>query len=81
MADAPDLELSAKSTPGQLSSFNHGRSGQNVLFEDGHVKFLTKCTNEGCPDHIYLNDDQQPTAGVHRDDAVTGSSSAHPLGE
>ena len=77
----PTSSVRPWSTPGQLSSFNHGRSGQNVLFEDGHVKFLTKCTDEGCPDHIYLNDDGQPTAGVHRDDAVIGSSSAHPLDE
>jgi len=81
MADAPDTEKSPLTAPNQLSSFNHGRSGQNVLFEDGHVKFLTKCTDEGCPDHIYLNDDMQPTAGVHRDDAVIGSSSAHPMGK
>ncbi len=81
MADAPDMERSAMATPGQLSSFNHGRTGQNVLFEDGHVKFLTKCTDDGCSDDIYLNDDGHPTAGVHRDDAVIGSSSAHPLDE
>jgi hypothetical protein len=75
MADAPDVEKSR----GQLSSFNHGRGGQNVLFEDGHVRFLTTCTADGCRDHIYLNDEGEPTAGVHRDDAVIGPSFAHPL--
>jgi hypothetical protein len=79
MADAPDAERSRSLPAGRLSSFNHGRSGQNVLFEDGHVQFLTKCNADGCPDDIYLNDEGQPTAGMHRDDAVIGPSFAHPM--
>jgi hypothetical protein len=65
--------------PASLSSLNHGRKGQNVLFEDGHVEFLQGCNAEGCPDNIFLNDRGQPTAGVHANDAVIGPSHAHPL--
>jgi len=86
MADAPDSESvrgesvrGNSAVPAQLSSLNHGRRGQNVLFEDGHVEFLKGCNAEGCPDNIFLNDRGQPTAGVHRDDAVIGPSHAHPL--
>jgi hypothetical protein len=82
MADAPNSESMrgrGPVVPAQLSSLNHGRRGQNVLFEDGHVEFLKKCTADGCPDDIFLNDDGQPTAGVHRNDAVIGPSHAHPL--
>ncbi len=82
MADAPGSAfVSGKGPPlpAQLSSLNHGRRGQNVLFEDGHVDFLKSCNADGCPDNIFLNDDGQPTAGIHRDDAVIGPSHAHPL--
>ncbi|HEX4145643.1 MAG TPA: hypothetical protein VHY91_19210 [Pirellulales bacterium] len=80
MADAPDSEtLRGSTVPAQLSSLNHGRRGQNVLFEDGHVEFLKGCNAEGCPDNIFLNDHGQPTAGIHRNDAVIGPSHAHPL--
>jgi hypothetical protein len=82
MADAPDGGLprgKAAVLPRQLSSLNHGRAGQNVLFEDGHVEFLDKSNPEGSQDNIFLNDDGQPTAGIHRNDAVIGPSHAHPL--
>jgi hypothetical protein len=75
MADAPD----GSTVSTQLSSLNHGRKGQNVLFEDGHVEFLKGCNAEGSPDNIFLNDHGQPTAGIHRNDAVIGPSHAHPL--
>jgi len=86
MADAPDSEVRGATAPARgsampasLSSLNHGRKGQNVLFEDGHVEFLQGCNAEGCPDNIFLNDRGQPTAGVHANDAVIGPSHAHPL--
>ena len=60
-------------------SMNHGGQGQNVLFEDGHVDYLKTCNAEGCKDNIFLNDRGKMAAGVHRDDAVIGPSSAHPL--
>jgi hypothetical protein len=89
MADAPDSDAvrseaarnaaAGDRIPAQLSSLNHGRRGQNVLFEDGHVEFLKGCNADGCPDNIFLNDQGQPTAGIHRNDAVIGPSHAHPL--
>jgi hypothetical protein len=82
MSDAPDSETArahGATVPAQLSSLNHCRKGQNVLFEDGHVEFLQGCNAEGCPDNIFLNDRGQPTAGIHSNDAVIGPSHAHPL--
>lgn len=72
MADAP-----SSSTP--FGSPNHGGHGQNVLFEDGHVQYLTSCKARGCKDDIFLNDQGQLAAGVHLHDAVIGPSHARPL--
>jgi hypothetical protein len=60
-------------------SLNHGGWGHNVLFEDGHVDYLKTCNAAGCKDNIFLNDQGKMAAGIHRDDAVIGTSSAHPL--
>ena len=73
VADAPLL------TSEGPRSFNHGGSGQNVLFEDGHVEYLTLCEIGGCHDNIYLNDQDQPAAGLHENDSVVAGSSARPL--
>jgi hypothetical protein len=73
VADAPLL------TSEGLRSVNHGLGGQNVLFEDGHVGYLTQCQISGCGDNIYLNDQEQPAAGLHENDAVVAGSSARPL--
>jgi hypothetical protein len=72
VGDAPLL------TSDGLHSLNHG-GGQNVLFEDGHAGFLTECQVGGCRDNIYLNDQDQPAAGLHENDAVLGASSARPF--
>ena len=71
MADAPH--------PTHQSSRNHGRCGQNVLFEDLHVQFLTTCKAKGCNDHIFTNDDGRAFAGLHAFDAVIGASNDCPL--
>jgi hypothetical protein len=63
MADAP-------SSQNPSLSLNHGGSGQNVLFEDGHVQYLTTCTAHGCQDNIFLNDEGQAEPGLHVHDAV-----------
>lgn len=47
----------------------HGR-GQNVLFADGAVKYMLMPTLNS--DHIYLNDNKQPRAGLHAKDFVLG---------
>jgi hypothetical protein len=53
--------------------------GQNVLFEDGHVAHLTRRSPEGCGDDIFLNDQGEVSAGMHRDDAVIAPSPAKPI--
>jgi hypothetical protein len=73
VADAPTMGADG------LRSMNHGINGQNVLFEDGHVEYLTMCEVSGCRDKIYLNDQDQPAAGVHENDSVVAGSSARPL--
>jgi hypothetical protein len=73
VADAPLL------TADGPRSFNHGGKGQNVLFEDGHAEFLTECEIAGCRDKIYLNDQDQPAAGLHENDSVIAGSAARPF--
>ncbi len=73
MADVPSLDGTDR------FSSNHGRCGQNVLFEDMHVKFLTTCRSRQCNDHIFENDEGQMHAGLHPDDTVVGTSDAVPV--
>lgn len=73
MADAPN-----HAEPDRFSS-NHGRSGQNVMFEDFHVEFLNTCECRDCKDHIFENKQGQPYAGLGEDDVVLGVSEAVPL--
>jgi len=58
------------------NSFNHGKLGQNVLFQDGHVEF---CVHRIVgKDDIYLNRNMKVAAGVDCNDAVLGSSASQP---
>ena len=68
MADA------ARRTRPDRQSADHGGQGQNVLFEDGHVQFLTSSQPSGWSDDIFANDRNQVAAGVHRNDSVIVSS-------
>jgi len=71
MADRPPTE----GTPG--NSFNHGGLGQNVLFADGHVRFLPQRTfGEG--DDIFMNRNKMVAAGLDATDVVLGFSAARP---
>jgi prepilin-type processing-associated H-X9-DG protein len=71
MADRPPAE-------GIMSnSINHGLAGQNVLFADGHVSFLTTRIY-GAGDDIYTNRDGKVGAGLDVGDIVLGYSSARP---
>ena len=72
MSDAP-------SDAAPYRSMNHGGCGQNVLFEDGHVQYLTTCNAEGCKDHIFTNDDGLVAPGRHVNDAVIGPSPLKPV--
>ena len=71
MADRPPAEGV------MLNSINHGGTGQNVLFADGHVKFLPERTL-GAGDDIFVNRDGIVAAGLDATDIVLGYSSARP---
>ncbi len=73
MADSPSHALPS------LQSRNHGGSGQNILYEDGHVKFLPTTKLLGLSDDVFTNDDGLVAAGVHADDSVIGSSPSAPI--
>ena len=59
------------------NSVNHGGAGQNVLFADGHVKFLTE-RNLGTGDDFFLNREGKIAAGLDPTDNVLGHSAARP---
>lgn len=81
MADSPAVDQAGHFSP------NHGRCGQNVLFEDGRVQFVSECQITGnCPvsgnstcDQFFTNAAGQVAAGVHPDDAVISPSHVGPL--
>ncbi len=68
MADRPPTEGI------ETNSINHGFDGQNVLFCDGHISFLTRRTFGG--DDIFRNDNGKMEAGVGPRDYVLGFSAA-----
>ena len=73
LADAPLENLR------NLAIGTHGR-GQNILFEDGHVKFLTTRVRPGSEsDDLFFNDEGVLSAGLHEYDSVLASSPVSPL--
>lgn len=76
MSDAPRLQSSGS----QANSDNHGGRGQNVLFEDGHVRYLNSCKECESSDDYFHNAAGHVAPGVHIDDAVIGHSATPPLG-
>jgi hypothetical protein len=73
VGDAP-----SNSRPRRASGNHRGR-GQNILFEDGHVKFLPLLPSSQLVDDPYHNRDGWVAPGVDRDDAVLGASADPPL--
>ena len=71
MSDAPRSQA-------PYYSLNHQGYGQNVLFEDLHVQYLTTCKAHGCDDDIFVNDSGQVAPGLHLHDAVIGASHSKP---
>ena len=72
MSDAPSSSCTMK------GSTNHGESGQNVLFEDGHVKFL-KCNKVPCfKDNLFVNNKGEAEAGKKWNDTVLVRSETVP---
>jgi prepilin-type processing-associated H-X9-DG protein len=80
-ADAPDnaiLIFADRAPPGRAlsNSTNHGGRGQNVLYLDGHVQFVTIRNLAG--DDIYLNRANCVAAGLGSRDTVLGPSASQP---
>jgi prepilin-type processing-associated H-X9-DG protein len=76
MADRPPNDIAQGGTG---NSPNHGGTGQNVLYADGHCDFFTKRTvGLTDADDIYVNFDRQVAPGKNCMDAVLGSSATHP---
>lgn len=60
------------------SSSHHG-PGHNVLFEDGHVRYVTTCWLIEGADHFFENAMGYVAAGVDADDAVIVPSGTPPM--
>jgi hypothetical protein len=58
---------------------NHGQRGQNVLFDNGSIRFLTECEFSACRDHYYQNDAGDQAPGLHENDAVLVESGMSPV--
>jgi hypothetical protein len=61
-----------------LKSMNHGGCGQNVLYQDGSVRYLKSCKLPNRDDHLFLNAEGEPAAGCGPLDTVLGRSDATP---
>jgi hypothetical protein len=72
MSDSPSDRLDHQSQ-------NHGGWGQNVLFENNSVKFVTRSRPEGSNDDIFTNDAGQVAAGLQQNDSVIGASQTAPI--
>ena len=72
MADRPPSEGIV------TNSINHGGGGQNVLFADGHLVFISGRTIGTEDDDIFLNADNRVAAGRGARDIVLGYSAARP---
>jgi prepilin-type processing-associated H-X9-DG protein len=71
MGDYPPADGDLGNSP------NHGRLGQNILFQDGHVAFITS-RQLGDDDDIFLNRSLKEAAGEGIGDYVLGQSAARP---
>ncbi|HWB00155.1 MAG TPA: hypothetical protein VG713_16795 [Pirellulales bacterium] len=76
MADAPS---GAHVLHEGRTSANHGRCGQNVLFEDGHVALLQTCRIKELGDHIFQNNLGHVAAGIGPEDSVIAPSDTAPV--
>jgi hypothetical protein len=73
LADVPSLHL-----PGRQSG-NHAGRGQNVLFEDLHIEFLTSPQREAFGEDFFRNRHGYIEAGVDEGDSVVVPSFVRPL--
>jgi len=72
MADMPSAHLAAR------QSSNHAGRGQNVLFDDLSVRFVT-CAGASCGDPFYENRHGLAAAGADHEDAVIAGGATSPL--
>lgn len=75
MGDRPPLHVFAGD---RSNSPNHWGKGQNVLYSDGTVRFVTNRNVGVNLDDIYTNVNGEVAAGRHPSDAVLGESKAKP---
>lgn len=61
-------------------TFNHGGSGNNILFIGGHVRWLPARKQNSLGDDIFLNEDHKILAGKHFQDHVLAPSHSMPFG-
>ncbi len=73
LSDRPSLHMP------EFQTVHHSGRGQNVLFEDGHVRFLETPNTPYTADHLFTNAEGRIAPGVHADDSVIVSSTAYPL--
>lgn len=74
MADKPSYDSSS------FQSLHHGSCGQNVLYQDGSVRYEQLCIQKRQDKHWFLNEEEIHAAGTHRSDIVMGRSEASPAG-
>ena len=72
MADAPSLHLA------DFQSANHAGCGQNVLFDDGRVRFLAHCSAPDRRDQLFKNHNGLRAAGCDATDTVLLASPFSP---
>ncbi|ADB16999.1 hypothetical protein Psta_2329 [Pirellula staleyi DSM 6068] len=73
LGDAP-----CDSQPGRRSS-NHGGRGQNVLYEDGHIAFISCHDCDSLPDDPFHNHQGAVAAGTDPNDSVLGHGFDSPI--
>lgn len=71
LADAPSLNLTGRVSP------NHGGRGQNVLFEDGHVRYVAGASIG--EDALFVNDCNLVAPGCRPSDNVIAPSHLSPV--
>ncbi|MGE0605613.1 MAG: hypothetical protein AB7O62_00705 [Pirellulales bacterium] len=65
LSDSPDPEQTDR------CGSRHGRHGQNVLYDDGHVEYLAAPLIPGAAgDNLFLNADGKVAPGIHANDSV-----------
>ena len=62
-----------------IKSVNHSGRGQNVLYEDCHIKYVVRSEDEFRGDCFFVNRLGVKAAGLDAEDAVVGSSAMSPM--